>query len=255
MEKIDYSKKGVVFNIQKFSVHDGPGIRTIVFLKGCPLRCLWCCNPESQDPKPTADFGKEMTVEEVIEELKKDAVHYRRSGGGITISGGEPLMQDSFVIELLKACKVQGWHTAMETTGLANEKVLTDVIPLLDLVLLDVKGIEFDVHEKFTGISSKPLLKNSIVIGNLAKEIAIRIPVIPTFNADEKSIDYICQFVKHINRVSRVHLLPYHNYGENKYEVVGKNYEMKEIPSLSIRDLKDYQSIVEKHGFMCVIGG
>ncbi|SDY19673.1 pyruvate formate lyase activating enzyme [Evansella caseinilytica] len=255
MEAITGSKTGTVFNIQRFSVHDGPGIRTIVFLKGCPLRCLWCSNPESQNPVPTAEFGKIMSVDEVMRELKKDQVHYRRSGGGITFSGGEPLMHADFVTEIIHASRSQGWHTAMETTGFAADAVLRQVIPELDLVLLDIKAIPFSLHKKFTGVSSKLILQNALTIGEMAKEVAVRIPVIPTFNATEENINYICEFVKQVKHVSRIHLLPYHNYGENKYELIGMKYKLKHLKNMTSTDLEPFKEIVEGHGITCVLGG
>lgn len=304
---INDHQQGIVFNIQKFSVHDGPGIRTIVFLKGCPLSCQWCSNPESQSTTPAVMFyekncvscgrcvnacpkqaidpalkgiinrercndcglcveachykalvmsGSAMTVREVVTELKKDTIHYRRSGGGITISGGEPFLQSEFLLELLRACKNQGWHTAIETTGLATEKQLEDIIPYIDLVLLDIKHIVPERHEDQTGVSSLPLLKNAIKIGELAREVAVRIPVIPDFNGDEDSISQIARFIRHIKSVSRVHLLPYHRLGDSKYDALGKKNPMElghKAPSPE--ELAHYQSIIEAQGFQCVIGG
>ena len=198
MDTINYRTEGTVFDIQRFSIHDGPGVRTIVFLKGCPLSCLWCSNPESQKLKPVLMYqsmncihcgrcisackigainpnnknfidrdictacgecvnvcptsaltlkGKKMTVEQVIKELKKDAIVYRRSGGGITLSGGEPLVQSEFAKELLKACKAQGWHTAIETTAYANTETIEEVFPYIDLALMDIKSINSEMHK------------------------------------------------------------------------------------------------------------
>lgn len=306
MSGIDYQKTGTVFNIQKFSLHDGPGIRTIVFLKGCYLACRWCSNPESQKPEPEVFYqqnnclhcgrcvkacpqqaidsareglidrqrcngcgkcaevcpagamvlaGKTMTVEQVMEELRKDEVHYRRSGGGITLSGGEALAQPEFVAELLAACKARGWHTAMETTGIAAKKVLERVIPLVDLVLLDIKTFFRDRHEQFTGYPNDVVLQNALYLSEIAKNVAIRVPVIPGFNEDDRSIHAIALFAKHMKNVSRLHLLPYHSYGKNKYALLGRQYGMIDISTPGDSRMQDLKNMVENTGVKCVIGG
>ena len=305
IESINGAEAGFVFDIQRFSVHDGPGIRTIVFLKGCPLRCAWCCNPESQQLKPVLMFkqdqcircescvkscvvcainlenspminrercvscgnctkvcptnaltlkGEKMTVAQVIEELKKDAITYRRSGGGITLSGGEVLVQSAFTIELLKACRAMGWHTAIETTGFASTKTIEKVIPNVDLVLLDIKAINPKIHQQYTGVSNDVILQNAKRISQLA-EVAVRVPVIPKVNAVAEEMSGLCQFVKTLKDVKTIHLLPYHSYGENKYEIMGQDYLFKNMNALSQTVLKSLEQIVIEAGFNCVIGG
>lgn len=305
MDTINYSMEGLVFDIQRFSIHDGPGIRTIVFLKGCPLSCRWCSNPESQSVQPVIMYqemncihcgrciaackrgaininnkeyinreictacgecvnvcpasaltlkGKRMTVEQVIKELKKDAINYRRSGGGITLSGGEPLVQANFSRELLKACKAQGWHTAIETTGFANNEAVENVFPYIDLALMDIKNLNSDIHKKYTGVSNEIILKNAIRISKITKMV-VRVPVIPEFNSSEQSILEICKFVKMLNNIDTVHLLPYHTYGENKYKLLGRDYFMKESRNLNSYEIDNLKRIVEDQGFNCIIGG
>jgi len=305
MDSINYCMEGLVFDIQRFSIHDGPGIRTIVFLKGCPLSCRWCSNPESQSLKPVImyqemncihcgkciaackkgaisinnkDFinrdictacgecvnvcpasaltlkGKKMTVEQVIKELKKDAINYRRSGGGITLSGREPLVQSDFSRELLKACKAQGWHTAIETTGFANIETIEKVFPYIDLALMDIKHINSDIHKEYTGVSNEIILENVARISKITKMV-VRVPVIPDFNSSEESIFEICKFVKTLNNVETIHLLPYHTYGENKYKLLGKDYLIKELRNLSGDEIESLKRIVENQGFKCTIGG
>lgn len=303
---VNYSVTGVVFDIQRFSIHDGPGIRTIVFLKGCPLSCLWCCNPESQKLQPVIMYqadkcihcgncisickrkaiepqnhafidrkkcsgcgecanicptgaltikGKRMDVQQVIKELKKDATNYRRSGGGITISGGEPMVQHTFATELLKACKAQGWHTAIETTGYTDsQKVIEKMFPYIDLVLMDIKSTNEEIHKKFTGVSNDLILSNAPKIAEIAKTV-IRVPTIPEVNATAEDIQSICDFAKTLTGVETIHLLPYHTYGENKYDLLGKDYLMKEIKSLTKDEINDLKLIVEQNGFRCIIGG
>lgn len=305
MDNINYGMDGLVFDIQRYSIHDGPGIRTIVFLKGCPLSCRWCSNPESQELKPSIMYqksncihcgkcisackrgaispnnkgfinrelctacgecvnvclasaltlkGKKMTVEQVIKELKKDAINYRRSGGGITLSGGEPLVQSVFAQEIFKACKAQGWHTAIETTGYARPEVIEKVFPYVDLVLMDIKNINSDVHKKGTGVSNEIILKNAKRISEITK-IVVRVPVIPRFNSSLESILEISKFAKTLNGIDTIHLLPYHTYGENKYELLGKSYLMKEFQSLSEDKIDTLKDIVQGQGLKCVIGG
>jgi len=305
MNAIDYQKTGTVFDIQRYSIHDGPGIRTIVFLKGCPLSCLWCSNPESQKLKPSMMFdkascigcgkclnvckygaisksesllidhrkcvgcgdcatscptraltlkGEVMTVEEVIKELKKDAAVYRRSSGGITLSGGEPLMQWSFATELLKACKAQGWHTAIETTGLGTEEALNEVFPYIDLVLLDIKAMDTAVHKTYTGISNELLFENAEKISQLTK-VSIRIPTIPGVNDSVIAFEQLCRFVKTLHDVDTIHILPYHSFGENKYELLGMPYQMQDDITLAPDKVRQLKSVVESYGFTCIIGG
>lgn len=252
---IDFNKKACVFNIQRFSIHDGPGIRTIVFLKGCPLRCKWCFNPESQNPQPNEHFGEMMTVKDVYEEIKKDQTAYRRSGGGVTFSGGEALMHSSFLEEVIKVCQTNGWTTAIETSAFVGEEVIKRIIPMLDYILLDIKAIPDELHAQGTLVSNKQILRNALIINEIAKNVTVRIPVIPNFNFAEKQINYICEFTKYMDRVDTIHLLPYTNFGENKYLKLEMEYELSGIPPLTHEDLAPLKEIVEGHGFKCIIGG
>ena len=304
----DLQKKGLVFNMQRFSVNDGPGVRTIVFLNGCPLRCKWCCNPESQELKPVVMFkaqncvgcgnctvvcptgasdlsvpgkidhskcincfkcvdvcyhqalevsGKWMTVDEVLRELYSDRNVYRRSGGGITVSGGEALMQHEFLEELLRGCRSLGWTTAIETTGLAPKHVLTKIIPLLDTVMMDIKHIDPEVHKAFTGVSNTKILENALYIATIAKKLIIRVPTIPGFNADEDTIRGIAKFCSMMQQdhFGGIHLLPYHDFGTNKYDMLGKPYEMAGTERPEDAFMEKLKSIVESEGVRCQIGG
>lgn len=297
--------EGVIFNIQKFSLHDGPGIRTIVFFKGCNMSCLWCSNPESQEVAPQIMFnknlctkcgrcqsvcetsaidmnsvyridkskcikckrcvesclngalvleGKKYSVEEIIKELKKDSVQYRRSNGGITLSGGEVLLQPDFAVALLKECKSYGWHTAIETAMYVNSEAVKKVMPYIDLAMIDIKSMDDEVHKKFTGVSNNIILKNIKLSDQLTKEIIIRIPVIEGFNADLQSIGEIAQFSKSLTNLKRIDLLPYHNYGENKYEAIGRDYLLGELKSPSEDKMERLKALVEIMGIPCTIG-
>ena len=306
MVSVDYKAEGVVFDIQRFSLNDGPGIRSIVFLKGCPLSCLWCCNPESQRMAPDVMFdaekcigcrkctsvcshgaigpenanwidrnkcvgcgecvticpggaltlkGEPMSIGEIIQVIKRDAHYFRKSGGGVTISGGEPLVQWKFARELLKACKAQGWDTAMETTGYGSEEAVEAVFPYVDLVLLDVKSTNPDIHKKVTGVDNVLIRKNAEKISRMANVI-IRVPTIPTVNAFEEEFHNIAEFAKTLHNVDTIHVLPYHTLGENKYTLLGKAYEMGyDIKSLPREEAEKYRKIVQSHGLKCEIGG
>ncbi len=305
MNKVDYEMEGVLFNIQRYSLHDGPGIRTIPFFKGCPLSCKWCSNPESQRPTPELIFkksdcircgkcieackqqalsvsnaffidrerciqcgkctqvcptqalemkGKRMTVADVMRELQKEENLYRRSGGGITLSGGEPLAQPAFARELLKACKEKGWHTAMETTGFTTPEVIADVFPYVDLALTDIKAINPAIHLANTGIENSQILENLLRISFLTKTI-VRIPVIPGVNDNPEEIHNIAEFARLMSYVDTLHLLPYHSFGENKYGLLGRIYPMGEADSIAESKMELLKREVESSGFHCHIGG
>lgn len=303
---VNYEERGLIFNIQRFSVNDGPGLRTIIFLKGCPLRCLWCSNPESQHQYEELMFnnkncigchncenvceydaikfddiyridklrcincnkcidvcyanalvnvGENKTVGEVLEIIKKDSVQFRRSGGGVTLSGGEPLMQPKFSKELLKACKESLINTAIETTAFAESSAINEVFPWVDLALIDIKNINDEKHKKYVGQSNKKILKNIKLIDSLCKNIIIRVPIIPNFNCDEESIREIARFSKSLNNLVEIHILPYHKLGVNKYECLGRDYKMQgDITTPNKETMEKLKNVIEKEGVKCNIG-
>ena len=214
----DYRQtKGRIFDIQKFSIHDGDGIRTIVFLKGCVLRCRWCCNPESQEygiQTMTAAgekkvVGRDVTVEEVMKTVGQDRPYYYRSGGGRTLSGGESLCQPEFARDLLRAAKENGINTAMESMACAEFKVIDKILPYLDHYLLDIKHMDPAKHKEFTGRSNELMLENAKKIAESGKcRLSIRIPVIPTFNDTEEEIRAIAEYAKELPGTEKIHLLP-----------------------------------------------
>ncbi len=260
----DYLKvSGRIFDVQKFSVHDGPGVRTIVFLKGCFLRCKWCCNPESQsyDIQTMMQNGKEktigrdVTVEEVINIVKQDMPYYRRSGGGMTLSGGEMLCQSDFAYALLRTAKENAINTAVETTGFAPYEKIEKLLPYIDTVLMDIKHINSQKHQAFTSQPNERILENAVKIAQNAKKLIIRVPVIPTFNDTEEEIAAIAQFASGLQGVREIHLLPYHRFGKDKYDGLGREYGMGDLPSPTDAHMQTLKAVAERYGLTCQIGG
>lgn len=254
---------GRIFDVQRFSVHDGPGVRTIIFLKGCFLRCRWCCNPESQsrnievmetDGKKKT-VGRDVTVAEVMEIIERDRVYYRHSNGGVTLSGGECLAQPEFAAAILKACKERGINTAIESTGCAPFEKIEMLLPNLDLYLMDIKHTNSAKHKEFTTQPNELILENAAKIAKVARELIIRVPVIPTFNDTEEEIRDIARFAKGLTGVKELHLLPYHKFGEDKYKGLGREYLMAGIDTIPEAHIENLKKIVEDTGLICRIGG
>lgn len=264
MDRDLQSVRGRIFNIQRFSIHDGPGVRTIVFLKGCPLRCRWCCNPESQQwqfetmrtGETVKSVGREVSVGEVLEEVLRDQVYYRRSSfGGMTLSGGECLAQPAFSEALLRAAKESGISTAIETTGYAEWDVIEALLPYVDTVLMDIKHMDADKHQRFTTRSNEQILANARRIAQTAKRMIVRTPVIPTFNATEEEIGAIAQFAASLTTVKEMHLLPYHRIGSDKYAGLGRAYEMADIRPPDKETMQRLLQVVNQAGLQGQIGG
>ena len=247
--------KALISDIKRFAVHDGDGIRTTVFFKGCPLKCIWCHNPESISFRPQTAFykskcigcgecqresfstedclgnakilyGKEMTIEELLPLLLEDRDFYETTGGGVTLSGGECLCQADFCLELLKRCKEEGINTAVDTCGFVPEEAIAKVLPYTDTFLYDVKAIDEAVHIKCTGQSNQVILQNLKYIDSFGKEIEIRIPYVPNFNDTET--EKIADFLRSLKNVKAVKVLPYHNYAGSKYEALNMENTMPE---------------------------
>lgn len=254
---------GRIFDIQKYSIHDGPGIRTIVFLKGCALRCRWCCNPESQHFEiETMRFGgadkvmgRDVTVREVLHEVKKDVPYYKRSGGGVTLSGGEALLQPAFATALLRACKEHGINTAIETTGFQKFDIIKEYLPLLDYILMDIKHMDSAKHKEFTTQPNELILENAVKIAESGANLTIRVPVIPGFNDTRAEISAIAAFAASLPNVRHLHLLPYHRMGEDKYAGLGRDYSLAGIPPMDAEHMEPLLQAAKQSGLICQIGG
>jgi len=277
--------KGLVFDIQRFSVHDGPGIRTTVFLKGCTLRCFWCQNPEGLNLRPEVMFypekcigcgnclincpkdahifkngmhvylrekcigcgsctetcysgalkisGKWMRVEDVMKEVLRDKVFYEASRGGVTLSGGDPLVQSDFSLALLKRCKNEGLHTAVETAANCQWDIIERLLPFIDLVMMDIKHMDPMVHRRVTGITNKLILSNVERFAETGKPLIIRVPVIPTVNDTVEQIEAIAKFVQSFKNLKLLELLPFHRLGEGKYRALGLDYPASHLKTPS----------------------
>lgn len=263
---MDYLQtKGRIFDIQRYSIHDGTGIRTICFLKGCVLRCKWCCNPESQEygiqemivrGKPKT-VGQDITVAEVMEIVERDRAYYNRSGGGLTLSGGESLCQPEFARDLLRAAKAVGINTAMESMGCAKWEVIEQILPYLDHYLMDIKHINSAKHKEFTGKGNELMLENARRIAASGQtKLSIRVPVIPTFNDSPAEIRDIAVFADKLPGVKEMYLLPYHRLGQDKYEGLGRAYELPDILPPEPEHMQMLKRIVETSSKLrCQIGG
>lgn len=261
MEDLDV--KGRIFDIQRYSIHDGGGIRTIVFLKGCPLRCKWCCNPEGQRynvEKMTLGgkekiVGQDVTVGEIIDIVERDRIYYRRSGGGLTLSGGESLTQPDFAVALLKTAKERGINTAMESTGFADFSVISRYLPYLDLYLMDIKHMNSAKHKEFTSQPNELILENAKKITDAGARLIVRTPVIPTFNATKEEIGEIAKFASSLKGVTQMHILPYHRIGTDKYKGLNRDYSLTGIEPPSKELMNELLEVVNSYGLKGQIGG
>jgi len=299
--------KGIVFDIKKFSIHDGPGIRTTVFFKGCPLSCWWCHNPESQVLEPELVFwesrcircgtclevceqgaiswhgdvvstdgqkctlcgdcaelcyaeareiaGREMTVAQVMEEIERDIPFYDESGGGVTFSGGEPLLQQDFLLALLRACKEKEIHTALDTCGFAPWETLDSMREYVDLFLYDLKLMDDAKHRKFTGVSNEFILGNLQALSQRRHNIFLRVPLIPGINDDDENIRQIGAFAAALPHLNRVDILPYHHAAVEKYKRLNKVYELPETRPPSDKRMAEIVQILRGFGLEVKIGG
>ncbi|MBW8042537.1 MAG: glycyl-radical enzyme activating protein [Planctomycetes bacterium] len=298
---------GFVFDIKKYAIHDGPGIRTTVFFKGCPLYCKWCQNPESWKRHPELGFrtsrciscglcveacthhaitsiqgqpvtdankcnlcgqcvdacmagareiiGRQITVSEVIAEVEKDVVFYDQSGGGVTFSGGEPMMQPEFLLALLNQCQVQQIHTAVDTSCYAEPDVVECISKRTDLFLCDLKHMDSNMHERFTGVGNNLILDNIKLLSEAGKEIIIRIPIIPGFNDDQANIEATGKFAASLPRLSSIDILPYNRGGKEKSSRLSPGTILMQTDTPDEKKMNSIAQALKNHGFEVNIGG
>lgn len=301
---------GWIWDIKKYALHDGPGIRTTVFFKGCPLRCPWCCNPESQGFKPEIIWIKERCigcnlcleacaegavilhdsgeksvdlekctfcgqcvekcpgeafsimgrlarVDDILYEISKDSVFFSRSGGGLTLSGGEPAAQPDFAAEILRRYKAEegGLNTAVETSGFAPWESLEKIIRYTDLLFLDIKHMDSIQHKKLTGVGNELILRNAEKAAECETDIVIRLPLIPGANDSLDNVRLTAEFASKLNGVNRLDLLPYHRLGEPKYRRLGREYMIKDAKPQDLATINRLKSVVEEFGLTVLIGG
>jgi pyruvate formate lyase activating enzyme len=298
---------GTIFNIMRFAVNDGPGIRTTVFFKGCPLACTWCHNPEGLSRANEVAYrtercahcgacieacpehalaegpggvqrspelcvacgtcagacvtgarelmGRDVTVAELLAEIVKDRVFFDESGGGVTFSGGEPLLQYEFLIETLAACRKADLRTAVETTGFASWEKVNALIPLTDLFLYDLKLMDAERHRQYTGVSNARILENLRELAATAAAVTVRVPLIPGVNDDEGNIRAVAQFVADLGTVPSIHLLPFHAGASGKYHALGMTYALEGMRSPTQERLQSLAALITAYGVAVHIGG
>lgn len=291
---------GIVSDIQRFSIHDGPGIRTTVFLKGCNLRCRWCHNPEALDPRPELQLfaarciacgacfdacrrgahvmndgrraflrqrcvacgtcaegcyaealvlvGREMSAEQVLAEVLQDRSYYRNSGGGVTLSGGEPLLQRDFCRELLARSKAEALHTAIETNAAWPWDHVASVLPVTDLVMMDIKTTDAAAHEEWTGVSNEQVLANARRLAREPVELIVRTPIVPGVNDTPEEVGRVADFLRDFPNLLYYELLPYHPLGTGKYESLGVPYEMAAVERPSAERMRALAAEARRRG-------
>lgn len=303
----EYVHKGCVFNVERYAAGDGPGIRTVIFLKGCGLRCIWCSNPESQRPEKEKLFfknlcvncgicrkvcprgavladtmygfvtdhdrcihcglclsgcasgaqqesGGDSSVEDILGLVERDIPFYTASGGGVTLSGGEPFLQGTFTQELLGACKSKGISTAVESCGHAPWEDIERSMDVIDYLYFDIKHVDEDRHRRFTGAGTGLIHQNLMKIdAHGGPKVILRIPFIPGFNGDEKSIREIFGFAAHLKRPDHIEILPYHRLGLGKYGALGREYTLKDLQPVKSGDLLLYRTIGKEYGLEVTI--
>ncbi|HEA64777.1 MAG TPA: glycyl-radical enzyme activating protein [Candidatus Aminicenantes bacterium] len=300
--------RGIIFDIKRYAIHDGPGIRTTVFLKGCSLRCQWCHNPEGIKSKPEISLrstrcakecsecvsvcpqdaiskdgnfieidqdkcdlcgvcddvcvyealeivGREVTVEEVMDEIEKDGIFFDESGGGITFSGGEPLMQIDFLETLLKEIKKKNIHVTLDTSGYVSFEDLERVSPNVDLFLYDIKIMDKEKHEKYTGVSNKLILENLRKLSEIGKPVAVRIPLVSGINDDDQNIQMLAEYLHGLKNIKQINLLAYHRGGCEKYKRLRKEKIAKTFSPPSDERIEEIKKILTRSGFSVKKGG
>jgi pyruvate formate lyase activating enzyme len=265
--------KGLIFSIKRYSIHDGPGIRVTLFMKGCPLKCRWCHNPEGIAPQQqiistsykvgekefckNVEAGKYYSIEDIIAQVERDRVFMDQSKGGITFSGGEPMFQFDFLYEAVKVCKKLGYHITIDTSGYSPSENFKSIIPFTDLFLFDIKHLDDQKHVEATGVSNSEILENYKMLLVNAREVALRIPVIPGFNNDPDHISRIVQFIvsTKTDSLKMINLLPFHKIGLSKYRKLNLPYRMEDVEPPSKAEMLKLKNHFLAIGVKIKIGG
>ena len=265
--------KGLIFSIKRYSIHDGQGIRVTFFMKGCPLSCLWCHNPEGIPASPITitlknrvgnkEFnynevvGKYYSVEDILDVLEKEKIFLNQSKGGVTFSGGEPMLQFEFLQEILKVCKTNGYHTAVDTSGYSSAQKFLAILPYTDLFLFDLKHMDEAKHIEFTGVSNRLIFDNYQMLLESGKDIMVRVPVIPGYNDDPDHLDRLKQFLSATKTASlkKISLLPYHKIGSTKYKRFNLPYIMKNVEPPDKEKMQKLKEFFSDTGVKVKIGG
>ncbi|UCC15998.1 MAG: glycyl-radical enzyme activating protein [Dehalococcoidales bacterium] len=295
----------LVLSISRMTIHNGPGLRTVIYLKGCPLRCLWCSTPESQktgseiaiypnkcihcdlcisvcpldaitvtDEVVSIDrsvcnncgrcvevcyseaielLGQSMTIKELVDEVTKDSAFYKRSGGGVVISGGEPLINPNYIMKLLQELKKEGINIGIDTCGYVPWTNIEKALPYIDFFLWDIKHMNAEKHRELTGVSNELILSNARAVSENNIPLYIRIPVIPGCNDSEENIRATCEFAQDLSSVVEIHLVPLHHLGKGRYDSLDRPYPINDIPLIPDNVLENLKKLVESYGLQCVI--
>ena len=300
-------KKRMVVDISRMTVHNGPGIRTLILFKGCPLRCIWCSTPESQRESVEIAFypdrcilcgdcipvcpqnaisasdktvvinrklcdncgrcvtvchtetikllGQEYTIEELVDEVKKDEIIYKHSGGGVTLSGGEPLLEPEFILELLQALKQNEISVGVDTCGFVPRKNIEYVLPYVDFFLWDIKHMNAEKHVEYTGVSNELILDNLRFVSDNGIPVYLRLPLIPGYNDSQENLRAVCELAKDLSSLVEIDLLPLHHLGKARYVALGRKYLIEDTPLIREEVIQETKNLVESYGLTCKIIG
>jgi len=252
--------EGIIFDIKRYAINDGPGIRTTVFLKGCPLNCWWCHNPEGMNINIEKInikeiLGYKISVKDLINEVLKDYIFYNESGGGVTFSGGEPLLQIDFLLSILIECKKNKIKTALDTCGYSTIKKIDKIYDYVNLFLYDLKFIDEEKHLKYTGKSNKTILNNLKYLTNKGKKVQIRIPLIPNITDTSENLLSIKLYIDNLRNISEVNLLPYNKFAEYKMIKFNKNSKIKKFKTQTNEEIDQIKNYFESVKYKVNIGG
>jgi pyruvate formate lyase activating enzyme len=265
--------KGLIFSVKRYAIHDGPGIRVTFFMKGCPLSCLWCHNPEGISPDASSieqvdrigerEFRRNETVGKLYDSgdiltiLEKERTFINQSKGGVTFSGGEPMMQFDFLLEVLRVCRENSFHTAVDTSGLSTPDRFRKIIPFTDLFLFDIKHLDSQKHKEYTGAPNEEILSNYRIIAESSVDYMVRIPVVPGFNDDNDHLTKLKQYITDLRKdnLKMISLLPYHKIGSSKYKKFSIPYRMENVEQPSARRMKEVKEFFSDTGVRVKIGG